>query len=758
LPVNKDKINQEAIKYIQKGQFDKAIKELQKIVAEDPDDVRTIQKIAELYARMGDSKNAIENYSRVADVYTKQGFFLKAVAIYKNILKIDASRIDIYEKLAQAYTLLGIVNEAINQYNSIIAIYEKNGNYKESIQVIKKILELSPNDILMRMKLAELYYREGMNQEAIEEYKSTAKFLKENNRFDEYIRVIERLSAIDPDNLEHLIEMAEIFISRGDLTAAMQKLQMAYKINPREPRVLNLIADVFRKNNQTVNAVAAYKELLNVYTQMGKTKEAEGIRRIIVTLTGKDISAAPISKELSTRMSDSISSQRVPQPVKPKEFKPVSKEIPIQSSAPKPAPEPSSSKAMPIAGKKDKQPTAADVPRMLTETDVYLKYGLKQKAINHLKTILSIDPENLEAHIKYAKLLEEDGDNEQLIPIYMNIANIYLKREKIEDAKRYLLMVIEIDPLNETAKNTYDMLEKGKIEEVSDEIVELDQYQFQGNGEVAPEKKPEIEVEVEAEPEEEVIEVVAEEKEEEPVEVEVISAEEKKEENKASQGAPPQEPEEDFEAELEEAEFFISQQLIEDAIEIYKHILERAPDHPVAKAKLKELTKGVQKEPESIEEVMKGREDLNIPIEQILSESRKQISKIIDANDAQAHFDLGCAYKDMGLYDEAIEEFKIAMQNEQKEIPSLNMIAMINLERQRYTDAISIFKKLLNYDEITDEQRLEFLYQIGNTYLKMKDKQEALFYLNKVYKQNPNYRNIRQLMALLQGNEKKVNP
>jgi len=751
LAINKDKINQEATKYIQKGQFDKAIKELQKIVAEDRDDVRTIQKIAELYARIGDSKNAIENYSMVADIYTRQGFFLKAVAIYKNIIKIDASRIDIYEKLAQAYSLLGIVNEAINQYNTIISIYEKNASYKETIPTLKKILELSPNDILIRMKLAEIYYREGMNQESIEEYKNTAKFLKENNRFDEYMRVIERLSTIDPENLEYLIEIAEIYLSRNDFTSTMQKLQQAYKINSKEPRVLNLIADTFRKNNQIANAVAAYRELLNIYTSSGRLKEAEGIKKIITTLTGKDITSAPTSRELSSRLTDSVPSGSV----KFKEFKPVSSDrIKIASSSvPKAAPEPSAPKIAPISSKKEKQLTAADIPRLLTETDVYLKYGLKQKAITHIKTILSLDSDNLDAYLKYASLLESSGETEQLISVYMNIANIYLKKEKVEEAKKYLLIIIEMDPLNESARNTYDLLAEGKIEEVSDEIVELDQYQFQENGKPADEKRVDIEVEVEEEAEE-IIEI-------EPKgdaaseEIEIVSTtkesadSEKKDEER-------EEEEDTFSEELEEAQFFISQQLFDEAIEVYQQILEKVPDHPIAKARLKELTSKNKDENKSIEEVMEKAENLDIPIEQILSESKKQLSKIIDTNDAQAHYDLGCAYKDMGLYDEAIEELKIAMQNEDKEIPALNMIALINLEKQRFTDAISIFKKLLNYDEITEEQKIDFLYQIGNAYLKIKDKNEALFYLNKVFKQNPNYRNIKQLMELIKSTEKKL--
>jgi tetratricopeptide (TPR) repeat protein len=346
-------------------------------------------------------------------------------------------------------------------------------------------------------------------------------------------------------------------------------------------------------------------------------------------------------------------------------------------------------------------------------------------------------------------------ETEQLPSIYMNIANIYLKREKIEEAKEYLLKVIEIDPLNETAKNTLDMLSQGKIEEISEEIVELDQIEFQQDSKPADGHKPDISVEIEEEPEE-VIEV-SEERPEEDVKIEVVTekpAEVSKTEAKSKEEVLEQEDE--FADELAEADFFISQQLIDEAIEIYKHILEKNPNHRVAKARLKELTQKEKADAtEQEEEIIEGPAKIDIPIEQILSESKKQLSKMIDANDAQAHFDLGCAYKDMGLYDEAIEEFKIAMQNEDKEIPSLHMIALINLERDRYTDAISIFKKLLNYDEITDEQRLEFLYQIGSAYLKLKDKSEALFYLNKVYKQNPNYRNIKQLIQLLQSGEKK---
>ena len=63
---NKNKIINQAQKFIQKGQWDKAIKELQKLVAEDPSDVRTLLKLGDVYAKKGERDQATKVYKQVA--------------------------------------------------------------------------------------------------------------------------------------------------------------------------------------------------------------------------------------------------------------------------------------------------------------------------------------------------------------------------------------------------------------------------------------------------------------------------------------------------------------------------------------------------------------------------------------------------------------------------------------------------------------------------------------------------------------------
>ncbi len=87
MAINKNKINDNALKFVQKGQIKKAIKEYEKILAEDANDVRTLLKKGDLLVRVGEKGEAIGTYLQVASTYSQQGFHLKAVAVFKRDLE-----------------------------------------------------------------------------------------------------------------------------------------------------------------------------------------------------------------------------------------------------------------------------------------------------------------------------------------------------------------------------------------------------------------------------------------------------------------------------------------------------------------------------------------------------------------------------------------------------------------------------------------------------------------------------------------------
>src|SRR5271170_2806128 len=139
--MDKNKIIQAATKYVQKGQFDKAIKEYQRIIEEDPRDIRVLLKIGELYQKRGDNKEAAATLLRVAEAYSSDGFFLKAAAVFKQVLKLNPALLDVNLKLAELYQQLGLMSDAMQQYQLVANAYEKQGNSGASLNLFKKLVD-----------------------------------------------------------------------------------------------------------------------------------------------------------------------------------------------------------------------------------------------------------------------------------------------------------------------------------------------------------------------------------------------------------------------------------------------------------------------------------------------------------------------------------------------------------------------------------------------------------------------------------------
>src|SRR5688572_10835547 len=245
MAINKNKVMEAAQKFAEKGQTDKAIKEYLKIVQEDPKDVRVWLKVGDLYAKKGSKQEATETYLKVAQFYGDQGFYLKAVAVYKQILKLEPRLVDVNIKLAEVYRQLGLLSDAMQQYELVAAFYHREGKTREALATIKELCELDPENVATRIKLAELYSKEQMVKEAITEFARAAERLRMQNRPDDFIKVAERLVWHQPDNHAMNRELAGLYLQRNDPRHALQKLQACFKANSRDTETLGLLAQAF---------------------------------------------------------------------------------------------------------------------------------------------------------------------------------------------------------------------------------------------------------------------------------------------------------------------------------------------------------------------------------------------------------------------------------------------------------------------------------------------------------------------------------
>src|SRR6267142_4952591 len=427
--MDKNKVIESAAKLIAKGALDKAVKEYQRVLELDPDDVRVLQKLAELYQKMNRKAEAADCFEKVARTYSQQGFYLKAVALYKQVLKV-IDRVEVSVRLAELYQQLGLVGDATKEWQAVAAHYEKAGDTKASLDTLKKLVDLDPDNVAARIRLGEQYARQDNPIEAVAELRRAAQYLQRNGRHDDYLRVAERISHLDQNDVPLAKELAEQYLSRGDSKRALAKLQICFKANPRELGTLQMLARAFQDLGQVSKTVSVLKELGRVHLDAGRADDARKIWTQAQELAPDD---AEVRASLKSMGSGEAQRPKAPEPARgapprsapapapaararaapPPQARAIAPPPPARTPpAPVPVAAPPRPPTTPIKGAR---PPAAslqaagagsapmklsEVPKLLKETEVYVKYGLHDKATEHLRRIFSVDPDNLDAHEK----------------------------------------------------------------------------------------------------------------------------------------------------------------------------------------------------------------------------------------------------------------------------------------------------------------------------------------------------------------------
>jgi tetratricopeptide (TPR) repeat protein len=428
--MDKTKIFEAAGKFAAKGQLEKAAKEYQRILDEDAKDVRALQKLAEILQKSGRGKESTDLMLRVAEGYTEQGFFLKAVAVYKQILKVGPDRIEVNQKLAQLYQQLGLIGDATQQYQLVANHYDKLGNAKESLAALRKMVELDPDNVASQVKLGELYARENMPAEAIGELRKAAAYLKSHNRGDDQFRVLERVGQLAPDDPTVARELAQGYLARGDTKRALSRLQVCFRADPKDVETLQLLAQAFSALGQHAKTVSVYRELAAVHAAAGRTDAERDTLQKILGIAPQDEEALGRMRELSpSAYPPNVIAPPAPAPTSPPARAPYSapatpsarvqpsvRAAPPAPAAPAPPPAPARPASRPPAAAKPLDP---DVPpaiaRMLTETEVYLKYNLLPKAADHMRKAVAEAPTCIPAHEKLLAILDRQNKSDEAL-------------------------------------------------------------------------------------------------------------------------------------------------------------------------------------------------------------------------------------------------------------------------------------------------------------------------------------------------------
>ena len=209
---------------------DKLINEYEEIVRQNPDDYRARIKLAEFYAKQGNQQRAEEEFLTVAKSYKEDGFNLKAIATYKQVLKLNPDNSTIILELADLYKRQGLIRDAIDQYHAAIVIFQANQQKNEVLHVLKRMSELSHESVDLGLKLADLFSAEGYTREASDQLLTVAGLLAERGERDRSEKVLSRLLDANGDLAEGLRVVQELYDEKGAGTKASMVAELAHEV------------------------------------------------------------------------------------------------------------------------------------------------------------------------------------------------------------------------------------------------------------------------------------------------------------------------------------------------------------------------------------------------------------------------------------------------------------------------------------------------------------------------------------------------
>ncbi len=97
----------------------------------------------------------------------------------------------------------------------------------------------------------------------------------------------------------------------------------------------------------------------------------------------------------------------------------------------------------------------------------------------------------------------------------------------------------------------------------------------------------------------------------------------------------------------------------------------------------------------------------------MLSQFKRGIDQNIDAEDYEAHYDLGVAFKEMGLLDEAISEFQKALRAPEGRLKTSEALGSAFYEKGQYAIAEAILRRAVESLGATDDEQIGLIYWMG---------------------------------------------
>ncbi len=788
--------------HIRAGAHDKALEAYQKIVDMDPKNLKVKLSLAELYLKEKMVQEGSKIYGEVIGALLEEARYDDAEKLCKRLEGTLGSPGANLRYMVQIHLAQDRVDEALacfkqleerGEQDSELAVFKaeiliRKGHAQEGLAEFGKIDKTAVTEFSLLKIFRYLLSANEMDQ-AFNVLNNLADKYSGTNRLEELIGLYQQIIDHDADHLKTRQAMVDLLKKmKRDQDAVRQYKEMGriYASSGHQEEAENIYEKILCMTPGDLEVQAIVRQMKGGKSA-GTTMEFGQI--VIDHVSDKDTETG--AEEGACAIDDKIEIETFTAPDTEQAGVHVS-DASLDVSGP------SEDLAQDIEVIRDGDGDQGTfLPDNITEADVYIKYGHMKKAIIYLEKNLEVDPKHIPTHERLLQIFIEQGNTQEQVNTLLILSKLYMDRgedKKYEDALNEILV---LEPENEDAlrglkegpsalsssamdeapkeaenfKFEFDdrgksdagqvaMADKqkgaeaspakaGRVESIDDLLDEADFYLQNGmteDGRVIYEKvlamhpdRTDVAAKLKgiagnghkaaAEPDE-ISKLFSE------VAQEMVSEE-------ASGGACDSIHDADEE----------QPSLMADDFESFAEALRKEInstgfgfDHKAGESLSdggdlldfsSELRREVEQSLASTGQVF-GDND----VMEIFSEFREGVQRELGDEDHETHYNLGIAYMEMGLIDEACEEFSIASREPSRLMDCLTMIGLCYTQKGEFRKALSELERGLTVKERSDEEYNSIRYEIAKVSELLGNKERAVQELLSIHEIDPGYRDI----------------
>ena len=269
-----------ALVAIKKKNYDKAIKDLERVWGHNKDNVQVGLQLAKLYRVKYRIDDAFNIYESLLKKYPKEKAIYNEMLEYYTVINDQENRRKVLERMERAFPkdekiTLEKIKTYVKEEKDSLAIY----HYREYINT-------HPKDFNVYFDLVNLYEKEknfkdakdilllgntlGLNSE--EYYLRLGKLNEEENNTLAAKNIYKEMSSLYPNNFLSYFRIGNIFFNKNKLDSALVYYNLALKVDNKQPFVLSKIAKLYEIEGDKENARLYYKKAF-VYNMTALSSE-----------------------------------------------------------------------------------------------------------------------------------------------------------------------------------------------------------------------------------------------------------------------------------------------------------------------------------------------------------------------------------------------------------------------------------------------------------------------------------------------------